>query len=52
MVNICLIVIFDAKVVDNKCECNWECFMVPKAGGINALMVPKWCQFEAEMFVC
>jgi hypothetical protein len=52
MVDICLIDIFDAKVVDNKCECNRACFMVPKARDVNAFMVPKWCQFAAETFVC
>jgi hypothetical protein len=42
---------FTPKIINNECKCDWACFMIPKAGGIEAFVIPKWGQFPSETLV-
>jgi hypothetical protein len=51
MVNISLINILDPKIIHDECECEQTRFMIPEAGGIDALVIPKRGQFPVNAFV-
>ncbi len=52
MVNVHLIDVFNTKIVDNECEWDGPCFMVPQSWGINTFVIPERCQFLTESLVC
>jgi hypothetical protein len=51
MIDISLINVFYPKIIKDECERDQTCFVVPKARGIDALVIPKSGQFLLETFV-
>jgi hypothetical protein len=51
MINIDLTHILDPKSIHDERECDRAGFMIPKARCIDALVIPKWGQFSAKVFV-